>query len=385
MASHDDDLAGWADDPLVRALTAPGTPEELAGADAALAAFRAATPGRSRRRLAGRFGAGATTVVIAIGLSGGVAAAYTNSLPSPIQRVAHGLLGDVGVPAVTAARGGGHNRHGHGARTAAATLGQPNPQVSGGGGGSAGTASPSPAPSPAAGGPTPSPTPGSTGHAAPGKVRTSPSSGSSAHPSGTPTPTPSPTSTAGSRPVPAALSISPSSRRVPVGSDVTLTGVLTTSSGTPVGGRRVWVVERSAGEKAGRRVAVARTASDGTVAETVTSLSQDVRLKLVAIHGVHSSPVTVVVVPTVSVSGVRNGKQDDVTITTVGGRPGDEVVLQRRQQGSWVQIASLELDASGTTSSSLPIPARVRRFYRVILVRTSAHARATARFVVAAA
>src|SRR5438309_4954989 len=101
MALHRDDLDEWANDPVVRALHADGTAQELAGLDPVLAEFRAAVPSlRPTRRLAHRLGTGATTVIVAVGLTGGVAAAaYTRTLPGPLQSAMHSLLGPLGVPA----------------------------------------------------------------------------------------------------------------------------------------------------------------------------------------------------------------------------------------------------------------------------------------------
>src|SRR5438309_11634852 len=100
MRHHRDELSEWVDDPLVQALQAPGTADELLGVEDMVAEFRAAVPRRSRRRLVHRVGTGATTVIVAIGLTGGVAAAaYTRTLPAPLQSAMHSLLGPVGVPA----------------------------------------------------------------------------------------------------------------------------------------------------------------------------------------------------------------------------------------------------------------------------------------------
>ena len=47
MSEHDDDLARWADDDLVRALRAPGTTQELAEQETYVAGFREARRARS--------------------------------------------------------------------------------------------------------------------------------------------------------------------------------------------------------------------------------------------------------------------------------------------------------------------------------------------------
>lgn len=104
-------------DQLVTALTADGQPEELAGRDAALAAFRAAgqhgaAAGSARwhRSLSshGPF-AGLRVRLAAVGtaliVAAGVAAAYTQALPGPVQQLAHTVFAPLGVP-------GGHQQPG---------------------------------------------------------------------------------------------------------------------------------------------------------------------------------------------------------------------------------------------------------------------------------
>jgi hypothetical protein len=101
-------------DQLISALTADGRPDELAGRDAALAAFRAAGQRaateptlRQRRvvpfrrpltgwlppRLTAIAAAAAVVVVVVI-----VAAAYTQALPGPVQGAAHTVFAPLGVP-----------------------------------------------------------------------------------------------------------------------------------------------------------------------------------------------------------------------------------------------------------------------------------------------
>ena len=100
-------------DQLISALTADGRPDELAGRDAALTAFRVASqraateqtlrPRRvapASRPLTGwlpprltAIAAGAAVVVAVI-----VAAAYTHALPGPVQAAAHTVFAPLGVP-----------------------------------------------------------------------------------------------------------------------------------------------------------------------------------------------------------------------------------------------------------------------------------------------
>jgi hypothetical protein len=99
-------------DRLITALTANGRPDEVAGRDAALAAFLAAgqhaaarqaarrrrrgpfrpRPAELPRRLAALGAAGLTAV------GGLTAAAYAQALPGPVQQAAHTVFAPLGVP-----------------------------------------------------------------------------------------------------------------------------------------------------------------------------------------------------------------------------------------------------------------------------------------------
>ena len=88
---------------VLAALVAEPTGLELAGEASALAEFRrqagAPVPGRRARRsangLSSRFGVkvGASVTAVAVVLGGGVAAAFADVLPAPIQRLAHEAIG----------------------------------------------------------------------------------------------------------------------------------------------------------------------------------------------------------------------------------------------------------------------------------------------------
>ena len=83
---------------LVEALRAPGSPEELAGEVTAVSMFAAehatASPRRYRRRRAHHGGRrlAVASVVVAAGMGASAAAAYTGSLPDPVQRFAHRVI-----------------------------------------------------------------------------------------------------------------------------------------------------------------------------------------------------------------------------------------------------------------------------------------------------
>jgi hypothetical protein len=377
--ADDDDLAQWRDDPLVRALTAGGSAAELAGEDAAVAAFRAAAR-RPRRRHIGRLGTGATTIVVAVALSGGVAAAYTHSLPEPLQSVAHGLLGPVGVPAPAAPH--------HPTRLATVASGPGHARtLTGGAGTTPPPASPSATPTPV--GP---PVASRPHRSAAGPARPSPSAvatllapaepspPSSPSPSPTPSPTPSLSPTPAPPPPPAALVAAAARRRVVVGHGDRVTGRLTDANGEPVAGHRVRFFERTADDPSWHRIAVRRSGEDGMVSMHVADLTSNTRLRLGAGHGVHSEVIRIVVIPVVTATVSPDGDNYDVAVTTSGARSGDKVVLLRRRHGHWVKVTDTTLDDNAGAAFVVPIPKSATVHYRVIVRSTSAHGPGITRF-----
>jgi hypothetical protein len=378
--ARDDDLEMWDDDPLVRALRAPGTPSELAGEDAALAAFRSAVPRRSKRRLARRMGTGAGTLAIAVAFSGGVAAAYTHTLPDPMQRVAHSWFGGIGVGAphpshiVTAALRRPHPTHGPGSPAA------PNPS---------GTTAPAASPSahhaaaPAAAVSSRPSRPATRPTAKPSRSG-APKAPVGAGPVASPPPKPTPSASSPSRPQlrPAAVTATVSAQRISPASSVTMSGRLTTSSGAAVPDRRVVVQSRPAGKQQGwSPVGSARTDSAGDVTIDVPALSRTTRLRLKAPRRVHSSVATVVVVPTIGASVSRDGDSDDVAVTSAGLQPGDTIVVVRRLRGHRTVVQRLSVDGSGNAHFSVAAPRKRDVTFHLLTRRTASHAAAKASFV----
>jgi hypothetical protein len=91
------------DSPLVRALAAPATAEELRGEEAAVLAYRAAMrrPRLRRRglRVASGIGMTAAASSLLVPMTAVTAAAYSAALPHRVQRAAHQLFHRLGVPA----------------------------------------------------------------------------------------------------------------------------------------------------------------------------------------------------------------------------------------------------------------------------------------------
>ncbi|MBV9293130.1 MAG: hypothetical protein JO222_11825 [Frankiales bacterium] len=388
MRSPDDDLDGFIDDPLVRALTGPATSDELAGEEQVLAAFHARPTGVPHRRFARRIGLGGSAVIVALGLSGGVAAAaYTSELPEPVQRVAHGLLGFAGVPAPAPAHGtlaGGRHHHVH-TMTHLRSGGGPTvpfPTVATGGGSTTtGSAHPAvhPSASPAPHGQTPAAHPAPSPSSSPVPVTTP----TPAPPSPTPAPSPSPTSQYGD---PASWTVTAAVMHphVLVGHGEQLTGRLTTSDGRPVAGHHVFAFEHVAGSPGWQRHAIRKTGDDGTVVFGTGLLDHTTVFVLRVGHGVHSAPIRVIVIPTLtpSLSPTADGKSYLVDVPTNGGDPGDTLVLLRRQNGRLVQIASAQLDGNAHAAFIIHRPLKRQVHYLLRLRPTRRHGLGQQPFVV---
>lgn len=338
MVSEDET---WEVEPLVRALRAPGTPEELAGEATLLSAYREAHAApQSVRRLVGRFGLGATSAVAAVVLSAGVAAAYTQALPDPVQRIAHGVLGPVGVPAP--------QKQEPAARVA---LPEPSPTSS---------ASTTPTATPTA---TPTRSPG-PGRPSPTRAPAAPPTvGTTGSPADLPSPTPEPgaTPTTGTtsppRPVPAAVAVRTSSSRVPAGGTARVIGSLTADDGSALRRRTVSFWVRPVGGS-WSKVGTARTDRAGRVSFTTPALDRTTRVRLGTPSGVLSEVLTVVVVPQLVVSVVEQGGTSTVTVSTTGAREGETVTAFRSVGGKLVRVGSARVGPDGSAVVSVPTPGK---------------------------
>ena len=186
------------------------------------------------------------------------------------------------------------------------------------------------------------------------------------------------------KPKPAALSISVASQRVSVGSSVGVSGQLTTNSGQPVPGRRVWLAQRLTGQQTWQRVASGLTDESGTVSLSTASLDHNVLVRLGFAGRFHSGAVRVVILPRIYISTTPDGQQYDVTATADGAQVGDTVIVQRRQQGQWNQVQSAVISNSGSAYFGVGTPRRGTVRNRVVLRATNSHGYAQAGFAVSA-
>lgn len=234
-------------DHLINALTTDGRPDELAGRDAALAAFRAggqrdAAERTSRRRRGTHFHRPMSVRLAAVGAAlavaaGIAAAAYTRNLPGPAQEVAHTVFAPLGVP--------DNQQPGSGTGPATGSTGGVTVATPGGGSGR-------PTPSPAAR--TPSPRPG-------GDDR---------------------------------VTVAVSRTRVPADGTVTLTGRLT-GHGRPVARALVRLFERLAGSTQFALVAEGMTGRLGGFSLTSPPLTATSVFRVLGPENVHSVAVRVAV------------------------------------------------------------------------------------------
>lgn len=392
---------------LEDALRAPGSAEELAQEERYVAMFRAArsaapatAAGGAARTAMRRLGAGGTLAVVFAVASAGVAAAYSRSLPDPVQRAFHSVLAPIGVPAAEPRPQPGPPE----ARTSA----EPTP------------AEPSPAPatsSAAPSGPAADPSVGPSRSAEPSAPSTpdatpttEPSAGErptdtatptdpattevpvSPAPSASPSPTvtPSPTGStapgvAPTQPVPSTPTTTPApvrtpasvrivsagaDQRVAAGGTAVVAGEVRSVDDAPVADVAVALQARTDG--AWHRVSTARSAEDGSVSLATGPLQQSTSLRLRA-GGVTSPAWRLIVQPSLTATVQTRGAVTTLDASATGARAGDPVVLLVRRDGALVTQAHGVLDATGSARFDVATPARPTR-YVVRLPATPAHA-----------
>ncbi len=352
----------WGDDPVSRALRAPGTPEELAGEAEYVAMFRAvSTPvpaGVRTGRSLGRVGVAAATVMATVVLTGGVAAAaYTRTLPGPVQEIAHGVLGPIGVPAPPAQR-----REASPSKTRGVTPPTHRPTPA---------ATPTPRPTkPATADPSPESRPAATA-TAPVPMATEPAPSATTPVTPSPTAPPEPDATTPPPPLPLpVVTATVSSNRVPWQETATVTGRVATEDGSPLRRRVVTLLGRAPGDTAWQVLARARADRYGTV-RLSTTIETTTRLVLRSGRGVRSAPMRVVMLPSVSAWATTSTTGTRIRVATSGGQPGDTVTLLRRLNGQLVPVTTTTLDAQGRALLTLPTSGER---LRVRLDRTRQHA-----------
>ena len=365
MRHRDDDLAKFRSDPVVEALTGPASANELAGEADAVAAYREAvstTVPPQRGRSAARVVTGTTVAVLVLGVSGGVAAAYTAQLPDSWQQKLHDEVPALHIPAP----------HHH--KSIPSTL--PTPATT-----SIPSFVPTPTPAPTVTGGKP------TAHSTPTAsttVATSLPTATSSVPVVLPSPTatasttatPTPTSTSTAPPVVAGgqlqIRVTPGTK-VPVGTALSVSGKLADADGNAVANRRVVLIERVPGEAGRHRIGSGRTSATGEVSISGPTAQRNLRLVLRAGH-VHSPVQRVVVIPTlhVQVPATPAGATSvTVSVSVSGGQAGDVVVV--RGPGAH-DARRATLDSSLQASFTLPVSQTQNVHYRAFVLRTKAHA-----------
>lgn len=258
--------------------------------------------------------AAAVTLAAAAGFA---VAAYTETLPAPLQQAAYHVLGFAGVPAA-------HH----------------------------------PAPSAASSG-------------APGHARRHTSSHKAAHsqPSASPAP-----SSSGSAPAAGQvrLSIAVTSGRIVAGKGDTFTGQLTDRAGG-VAGASLSLLERRPGQMGWNLARTATTGSNGSATITASDLTANAAFRLKGPDGTLSRPVLVTVMPpvTATVSGSTT-MTSTITASSPLAAPSNVVVLQILSGTHWMNLQMGRLN--GASQAQFMVRTRLRqRTYRVVLLPTASH------------
>jgi hypothetical protein len=302
-------------DPLVKALTADGTADELAGEQAAVAMFSAQRATRPRHWFVPSVGMGAAAAVVVAALAGG---AYAAVLPASIQHIAHRVLARIGVPDTR-------------------PLGSPS-----------------------------APSPLTERSSAVTRSAGPVASSAAARPSALPGPV---------RPGPPVL-LGALRTQITAGSAATLDGRLA-PGGIPRAGVLLELFELTGSRW--QLAGTSRTGLDGTVTFTVRHVTRNTRFRLAEPGSarrpqVLSAPVLVTVLPrlTVTVSGSSLPGAATVTVSARSAQPGNVVVLQILAGGAWRDITEQQL--GGTRQARFTVAVDEGQYYRVVLLATNAHA-----------
>lgn len=167
---------------------------------------------------------------------------------------------------------------------------------------------------------------------------------------------------------------------------VGISGRLLTSDGRPIPDHEVSLSAHVPGTDGSPRIQVGSTDSDGVFSTYISGLNHTTVFALHAGHGVHSAAMRVAVVPTLASSqtATSDGTGYDVAVTSDGADPGDNAVLLRRENGTWVQAGSGQLDSSGQIVFRVPKPVSGKVHYLVRLKASRDHASASVSFVTTA-
>jgi hypothetical protein len=352
MSADPPELPGPGDpalDQLFRALTADGSPGELAQRDAALTMFRdrqgdtfrdrqgdtlrdrqgdrqGDSRGRPRRfRLASSVSMAAAVVII-----GGIAgAAYSAALPAPVQHIAYHLLDGIGVP----------DAHG-------------------------------PAPSSSARGAVPGPSAGPAS-AVPSSARAAanPTTPAASAPASCPCQAGEPSGATAQR-----VLLTVARAQIPADGDDVFSGRLA-QGGEPESGVQAQLFEHVDGGSGWSLAGSATTGRDGDVTLTVAHLTSNASFHLTGPAGTASPAVTVTVIPPVSlrqIPGLLAGTR--ILIATAGfANVGDVIVLQELSGTTWYTIRGHALGGDHQTAFTVVTPRSADRYYRVVIPGTVTH------------
>jgi hypothetical protein len=311
-------------DQLISALTADGYLHELAGRDVALAAFRSARK-QPRRRLrpnlqpGGSARLGAVAAAAMATLAGLTAAAYAQALPAPMQHFAYSVLSSIGVPNSETVP----PDHPHAAEAARR--------------------------------------PATRSRHAPARQRKSRAV--------------CPCSARTTRPAikGSTLTIAAARIQFPANGWDDFRGTLT-HHGRPERGVRLMLLEQTADASGWQRVGSGLTGPQGGIRVGIAHLTQNATFEWAAPDGVASSPISVTVIPHVSLwrAAAKLGT-DRLMVSSRFGDVGDVVVLEALSGSSWQRVASEPLNAAHRASFELPAATSGGQYYRAVLQATAAH------------
>jgi hypothetical protein len=170
---------------------------------------------------------------------------------------------------------------------------------------------------------------------------------------------------------------------VPAGGKVTVTALLT-SRGRAVPDAALRLLEQAAGQPAWQVAAQATTSAAGRAVLVVPSLRIDATFRVTGPGASASQPLTVVVIPPVSVGVTSSGGHWSASVLTVScplAQRGDVVALQLLSGGQWQEVRAHRLGATGLAAFTVAT-SKDSATYRIVLLATAYHGQSVSRTVI---
>jgi hypothetical protein len=180
------------------------------------------------------------------------------------------------------------------------------------------------------------------------------------------------------------VTITAAQRQITAGGSVQISATFTRRA-QAVTGVTLSLAELAAGKTAWHVVGQATTGSGGQAGFTASNLTTNASFRVTAPSGATSAELSIVVIPTVSLSqaSASHGHSETLVVSVPLAQRGDVVQLEQLVGGQWQQIRAHRLHRGGQIEFS--VARKISVTYRVVLPATAEHGMAVSTTVTVAA